>query len=130
MLRLTDGTSQSVIAGVSNQGETLPAPATLSAPGITVGNDGATLTGTTALGTIDNLKVIVNSDAVYGVDYDIAGATLTCTAAVDTQIDITSGGGGYNATIAGYWIWDLTTGELNWVVATVENAGTNGSSKL
>jgi hypothetical protein len=119
---VNDGTSQASIVGVCNQGETLPARSGLSGSGYTLANNGATLTGTTALGTIENLKVIVNSDAVYGVDYDQTG-TIAYSANVDTQIDFVTGAGGYDATVAGYWLWAQDTGELNWVVATVENAG-------
>lgn len=117
---VADGT-QTAIVGVSNQGETLPISNALTV----TSNDGATLTGTSALGTIENLKVIVNPDAVYGVDYDLSG-TIATTANVDGQIDVTSGGTGYTdgANTAGYWLWDLTTGELNWVISTTENGGT------
>ena len=108
--------------GVSNQGETLPAPSTRSGAGITVGNDGATLTGTQAAGTLDVLKVIINPSAVYAVEYSQL-TEQTYVANVDTQIDIadgvaTTGHPGFG----GGWLWsDL--GELDYVVSSALNAG-------
>jgi hypothetical protein len=108
--------------GVSNQGETLPAQSGLHSAGNPIANNGATLAGTQALGTLDTLQVIINPSAVYAVEYS-QDTEQTYVANVDTQIDIadgvaTTGHPGFG----GGWLWsDL--GELDYVVSSALNAG-------
>ena len=106
------------IIGVSNQDDTLPAAATLQSPGVTTASSGAVLTGTQAAGTVENLKVIVNSDAVYAVEYDNS-AQITWTAHTDTgNTFTTTNGDGYDAAnIGAGWLWSYATGELDYVVS-------------
>jgi hypothetical protein len=102
--------------GVSNQGETLPISNLLSQ------NNGATLSGTQAAGTIETLKVIINPSAVYAVEYSQA-AEQTAVSYADTLATFpdgvaTTGHPGFG----GGWLWsDL--GELDYVVSSALNAG-------
>jgi hypothetical protein len=104
------------IIGVSNQGADLPAPATLQTPGNPVSNSGAVLTGTQAAGTIENLKVIINSDAVYAVQYDDS-ARLTWSNVDDVSVDFATGGSGFGD-LGGGWAWSYLTGELDYIVSS------------
>jgi hypothetical protein len=108
-----DGNASAII-GVCNQGETLPAPSGYGAKS----NDGATLTGTHALATIENLKVIVNPDAVYAIEYQQT-TPITWTAHTDTgnTFTTTSGDGYDNANIAGGFLWSYNTGDLDYVLS-------------
>jgi len=108
------------IIGVSNQGETLPAASGFSGPGITLANDGATLTGLQSAGKVENLKVIVNPDAVYAIEYSQASPLTS--AALDTSITFTSAGAGF-AGAGGGWFWSYDTGELDYVVSSAVGAG-------
>jgi hypothetical protein len=108
------------IIGVSNQGADLPAPATLQTPGNPVGNSGVTLTGTQAAGTIENLKVIINPDVVYGVPYDDS-ARLTWSNVDDVSVDFATGGTGFGD-LGGGWAWSYLTGELDYIVSSTAGA--------
>jgi hypothetical protein len=113
-----DGNAASII-GVCNQDGNLPATSGYSEAGSTMGGGtGAVLTGTHALGTIENLKVIVNPDAVYAIEYQQT-TPITWTAMTDTNNTFTtSSGDGYdNANIAGGWLWSYDTGALDYVVS-------------
>jgi hypothetical protein len=103
------------IFGVSNQGETLPKNTGNS-------NDGATLTGTQAAGTIESLKVIVNPYAVYSVEYD-QSAEITWSAVTDTSIAFAGTAGGW-VDFGGGWAWSGDTGELDYAVSSIDAAGT------
>jgi hypothetical protein len=116
------GGSTGNVIGVSNQGETLPAASGFSGPGITIGNDGATLTGTQAAGNLETLKVIINPYAVYSVEYD-QSAEITWSAVTDTTVAFVDGGTGY-ASFGGGWAWSGNTGELDYVVSSASAAGT------
>jgi len=129
------GESDSFV-GVSNQGETLPAQSGYSGAGTTIGNDGATLTGTQAAGTLDTLQVIVNPGAIYAVEYDTS-STITWTAATDTTIVFTCSNAEGWAGFGGGWAYSTDTGELDYVVSSAVVAtdctlttvtGTNTSS--
>jgi hypothetical protein len=102
--------------GVSNQGETLPIS------NLNSQNNGATLTGTQAAGTIETLKVIINPSAVYALEYSQA-AEQTAVSYADTLATFpdgvaTTGHPGFG----GGWLWsDL--GELDYVVSSALNAG-------
>lgn len=111
------GTSTSFV-GVSNQGETLPAQSGYSVAGSTFGNDGATLTGTQAAGTLDTLKVIINPGAIYAIEYSTSATPIAWSAVTDTTIvfDVTSGEGW--ASFGGGWAWSTDTGELDYVVSS------------
>jgi hypothetical protein len=117
------GGSTGNVIGVSNQGETLPAASGFSSPGVTIGNDGATLTGTQAAGNLETLKVIVNPYAVYSVEYD-QSALLTWDSVTDTTIVL--GAGGTTTGFPNYgggWAWSGNTGELDYVVSSADAAG-------
>ena len=109
------GVSASIF-GVCNQGETLPISNALTKHS----NDGATLTGTQALGTLENLKVIVNPDAVYAVEY--SQATPLTSVAADTTITFASAGAGF-ASAGGGWYWSYNSGELDYVISSAVGAG-------
>jgi len=109
------GIADSII-GVCNQDETLPISNSLSVHS----NNGATLTGTQAAGTIENLKVIVNPDAVYAVEYSQASPLTS--AAADTSITFASAGAGF-PDAGGGWFWSYDTGELDYVVSSIVGAG-------
>lgn len=111
-------------AGVSNQGETLPAPATLSGAGITVGNDGATLTGTHAAATLDTLQVIVNPGAVYAIEHSQA-APITWTSSTDTTLVFTGTSGEGHANAGGGWAYSTDTGQFDYIISSTESTGTN-----
>ena len=104
------------IIGVCNQDETLPISNALNVHS----NNGATLTGTQAAGTIENLKVIVNPDAVYAVEY--SQATPLTSAAADTSITFASAGAGF-AAAGGGWFWSYDTGNLDYVVSSAVGGG-------
>jgi len=110
------GTSDSFV-GVSNQGETLPAASGFSAAGITIGNDGATLTGTQAAGTLDTLKVIINPGAVYALQYDVS-SPITWGTVTDTTIPFTVASGEGWDNFGGGWAYSIDTGELDYVVSS------------
>lgn len=106
------------IIGVCNQDGTLPAASGYSEAGSTLGGGtGAVLAGTHALGTIDNLKVIINPGAVYAVEYDNS-AQLTYLTSADTEFTWTCANGeGYDSDIlSGGWVWSYNTGELDYCV--------------
>jgi hypothetical protein len=113
------GIADSII-GVCNQDETLPVNNAYSGPGITVANNGATLVGTHALGTIENLKVIVNPGAVYAIEYSQASPLTS--AATDTTITYASAGAGF-PDAGGGWFWSYDTGELDYVLSAAVGAG-------
>jgi len=110
-----DGDGASII-GVSNQGDTLPAAATLQSPGVTTASTGAVLAGTHGAGTIENLKVIVNPDAVYALEYD-QGSPITKGSVTDTTIPYTCANAeGFDSdTMSGGWAWGFTTGVLDYI---------------
>ncbi len=112
---LTTGPAGGII-GVSNQGAALPAPATLQTPGNPVANNGVTLVGTQAAGTIENLKVIINPDAVYGLPYDDS-SRLTWSNVDDVSVDFATGGTGFG-NLGGGWAWSFLTGELDYIVSS------------
>jgi hypothetical protein len=108
--------------GVSNQGETLPAPSGLSSAGNVIGNDGATLTGTQAAGTIETLKVIVNPSAVYAMEYSQA-TEQTAVSYADTLAVFPDGAAGTgHPGFGGGWLWS-EIGELDYVVSSTLNTG-------
>jgi len=119
------GIGTGTFVGVSNQGETLPAQSGLSSAGVTLGNDGATLTGTHAAGTLDTLKVIINPGAVYAIEYD-QDSPLTWTASTDTTLvyTCTSGDGTDNA--GGSWAYSTDTGQFDYVI-TSATSGTDST---
>jgi len=119
------GVGTGSFVGVSNQGETLPAASGLSGPGYTIGNDGATLTGTQALGTLDTLKVIINPGAIYAIPYDMS-VPIVWSAVNDTDIQYV----GITANFGGGWAFSTDTGELDYVVSSVEAAGTSTLTTL
>jgi len=105
------------IIGVCNQGETLPISNALNVHS----NNGATLSGTQALGTLENLKVIINAEAVYAIEYSQA-TPLAWGAVGDTAIAFLSAGAGF-ASLGGGWLWSYNTGELDYVVSSSVGAG-------
>jgi hypothetical protein len=117
------GVGTGSFVGVSNQGETLPAQSGLSAAGVTLGNDGATLAGTQAAGTLDTLKVIVNPGAIYAIEYDTS-STITWTSVADTTIVFTCTSGEGWASFGGGWAYSTDTGEFDYVVSSAESTGT------
>lgn len=116
------GNANGAFYGVSNQGETLPAASGYSGAGFTIGNDGATLTGTQAGGDLETLKVIVNPYAVYSVEYD-QSAEITWSAVTDTTIAFAGTAGGWPGLGGGY-AWSGDTGELDYIVSSADAAGT------
>jgi len=102
--------------GVCNQGETLPISNQISQ------NNGATLTGTQAAGTIETLKVIINPGAVYAIQYDDS-AEQTAVSYADTLATFPDGAAATgHPGFGGGWLWsDL--GELDYVVSSALNAG-------
>jgi hypothetical protein len=113
----SQGVGTGDFVGVSNQGETLPAQSGLSSAGITFGNDGATLTGTQAAGTLDTLKVIINPGAIYALQYDTDTA-ITWSAVTDTTIVYTCTSGVGAADFGGGWAYSTDTGEFDYVVSS------------
>ena len=111
-------------AGVSNQGETLPAQSGLSSAGVTLGNDGATLTGTHALATLDTLKVIVNPGAVYAIEHSQA-APITWATSTDTTLTFAGTSGEGHANAGGGWAYSTDTGQFDYIISSTEAAGTN-----
>jgi hypothetical protein len=106
------------IIGICNQDGTLPATSGYSQAGSTMGGGGpATLTGTQAAGTIENLKVIVNPDAVLAVEYD-QSARITWGTVTDTTIPFTCANAAGFADIGGGWAWSYDTGELDYIVSS------------
>jgi len=105
------------IIGVCNQGETLPISNALNVHS----NDGATLTGTQAAGTLQSLKVIINPDAVFAIEYSQT-APLAIGAVGDTSIAFLSAGAGF-ANAGGGWFWSYNTGELDYVVSSSVGGG-------
>jgi hypothetical protein len=103
--------------GVSNQGETLPAQSGLSSAGVTLGNDGATLTGTHALATLDTLKVIVNPGAVYAIEYSQA-APITWTASTDTTLVFTCTSGEGHDDAHASWAYSTDTGQFDYIISS------------
>jgi hypothetical protein len=116
------------IIGVSNQGDSLPAAATLQSPGVTTASTGYAPTGTQAAGTIENIKVIINSDAVYAVQYDDS-ARLTWSAVTDTTVAFADGGTGF-ADLGGGFAWSYLTGELDYIVSSAAAAGTTTATTV
>ncbi|MHA1949984.1 MAG: hypothetical protein ACW987_08935 [Candidatus Thorarchaeota archaeon] len=112
------GNANGAFYGVSNQGETLPAPSGYGG----LSNDGATLAGTQAGGNLDTLKVIVNPYAVYSVEYD-QSAEITWSAVTDTTVAFAGTAGGWPG-LGGGWAWSGDTGELDYVVSSADAAGT------
>jgi hypothetical protein len=117
------GVGTGTFVGVSNQGETLPAQSGYSVAGSTLGNDGATLTGTQAAGTLDTLQVIINPGAIYAIEYDTS-STITWSSVTDTTIAFACTAGEGWASFGGGWAWSTDTGELDYVVSSAEAAGT------
>ena len=111
------GVGTGAFVGVSNQGETLPAASGLSGAGYTVGNDGATLTGTQAAGTLDTLKVIINPGAIYAIPYDMS-SPITWATPTATTIPFTCTSGEGAASFGGGWAYSTDTGELDYVVSS------------
>lgn len=109
------GNANGAFVGVSNQGETLPKNTGSS-------NDGATLTGTQAAGTLETLKVIVNPYAVYSVEYD-QSAEIAWSGVTDTTITFGGTAGGW-PNIGGGWAWSGDTGSLDYIVSSADAAGT------
>jgi len=66
------------------------------------------------------LKVIVNPDAVYAIEYNQASPLTS--AALDTSITFASAGAGF-AGAGGGWFWSFDTGELDYVVSSAVGAG-------
>jgi len=118
------GVGTGSFVGVSNQGETLPAQSGYSSAGTTLGNDGATLSGTQAAGTLDTLQVIVNPGAIYAIEYDTS-SSITYTSVTDTTIVFTVTSGEGWASFGGGWSYATDTGEFDYVVSSAEAAGTN-----
>jgi len=107
--------------GVSNQGETLPAQSGLSSAGNTLGNDGATLTGTHALATLDTLKVIINPGAIYAIEYSQA-TPITWTASTDTTLVYTCTSGEGTDDAGGSWAYSTDTGQFDYVITSATAA--------
>ena len=107
--------------GVCNQDETLPAASGYSQAGVAGGNNGATLAGTQAAGTLDTLKVIINPGAIYALEYDSAN-TLSWSAVTDTTVDFVDSGTTNN--FGGGWAWSTDTGAFDYVVSSNTAVGT------
>lgn len=112
------------IIGVCNQDGSLPAVSGYGGgAGVLGGGGPAALTGTQALGTLENLKVLVSPGAVYALEYDQA-SPITYAANVDTQIDVPDGVAATGRPgFGGGWLWSLNTGALDYIVSSVLNGG-------
>ncbi len=109
--------------GVSNQGETLPAPSGLSSAGNIIGNDGANLTGTQAAGTLDTLQVIINPSAVYALEYSTAAEQAGGSTYADALVTIADGPAATgHPGFGGGWLWS-DIGELDYVVSSSLTGG-------
>lgn len=117
----SQGVGTGAFVGVSNQGETLPAQSGYSGAGTTIGNDGATLAGTQAAGTLDTLKVIINPGAIYAIEYD-TGTSITWSSVTDTTVVFTCSNGVGAASFGGGWSYSTDTGELDYVVSSATAA--------
>ena len=108
--------------GVSNQGETLPAQSGLSVAGSTLGNNGATLAGTQALGTLDTLQTIINPSAVYAVEYSQASEQTAVSYADALAVFPDGVAATGHPNFGGGWLWS-EIGELDYVVSSTLNTG-------
>ncbi len=106
-----------LVAGAAEGGGVRSAGAGIVDAIIGVSNESATLTGTQAAGTIENLKVIVNPDAVYALEYDTS-ARITWGTVTDTTIPFTCASGEGHPNIGGGWAWSYDTGELDYIVSS------------
>ena len=113
----SQGVGTGAFVGVSNQGETLPAQSGLSGAGTTLGNDGATLAGTQAAGTLDTLKVIINPGAIYAIEYN-TDSPITWGTVTDTTIPFACTSGDGPASFGGGWAYSTDTGEFDYVVSS------------
>jgi hypothetical protein len=110
-----------IVAGAAEGGGVRSAAAGIVDAIIGVSNEAVTLAGTQAAGTVGNLKVIVNPDAVYAVEYDLSGR-ITYVSANDTSIVFASAGAGWANAGAG-WLWSYNTGALDYVVSSSVGGG-------
>jgi hypothetical protein len=106
-----------LVAGAAEGGGVRSAAAGIVNAIIGVSNEGATLTGTQAAGTVENLKVIVNPGAVYAVEYDNSGQ-ITWGTVTDTTIPFTCASGEGFQNLGAGWAWSYDTGELDYVVSS------------
>lgn len=112
-----------LVAGAAEGGGVRSAAAGIVDAIIGVSNEGATLTGTQAAGTIENLKVIVNPGAVFGIEYD-QGTRITYGTVTDTTIPFTCANGEGYASLGGGWAWSYDTGELDYCVSSAVSTTT------
>ena len=112
-----------LVAGAAEGGGVRSAGAGIAANIIGVSNQAGTLTGPQAAGTVDNLKVIVNPDAVYAVEYD-QSSPITWGTVTDTTIPFTCASGEGHANLGGGWAWNYDTGELDYVVSSATSTTT------
>jgi hypothetical protein len=101
------GAGSGLLVGMSNEGG--------------INNTGKTLAGTVAAGTSETLKVIVNPNGVYRIQYDDT-TKITWTSVTDTSIVFTSAGAGL-ANAGGGWAWSYNTGRLDWIVSSSVGGG-------
>lgn len=112
-----------LVAGATEGGGVRSAGAGIVDAIIGVSNEAATLSGTQAAGTIQNLKVIVNPDAVYALEYD-QSARITWGTVTDTTIPFTCASTEGHANIGGGWAWSYDTGRLDYVVSSATSSTT------
>lgn len=97
------GAGTGLWAGMSNEGG--------------VNDGGKTLAGTVAAGTSETLKVIVNPNGVYRIQYDDA-TRITWGTVTDTTIPFTCASSEGHPNIGGGWAWSYDTGKLDWIVSS------------
>jgi hypothetical protein len=101
------GAGTGLLVGMSNEGG--------------INNGGKVLAGTVAAGTSETLKVIVNPNGVYRIQYDDS-SLITWTSVTDTSIVFTSAAAGL-ANAGGGWAWSYNTGKLDWIVSSSVGGG-------
>lgn len=103
------GAGTGLWAGMSNEGG--------------VNDAGKTLAGTVAAGTSETLKVIVNPNGVYRMQYDDA-TKITWASVGDTSITFACASSEGHPNIGGGWAWSYNTGKLDWIVSSSTSSTT------
>ena len=101
------GVGTGLLVGMSNEGG--------------VNNGGHVLTGTVAAGTVETLKVIVNPNGVYRIQYDDT-SLLTWDTVTDTTMIFASACAGL-ANAGGSFAYSYNTGRLDYVVSSAVGGG-------